>query len=521
MSFPRLTAHLKLLAAAFLAAPGCVAEATDSPEEETESSELSAPKQLHSGRVQLLAAWKSKVVFLARTDTSMELRYASRTIGERLLASYPAAAEIRFSRSNNTGKVALVRREGNSDAVLVVDLAAAQPAVTEVVAPVQVQWMQIADDGTLAYTVPTSVWPRYDVFVRTPTGVLRAAGTSDNDPIMSTDGRTLAYRTAANPATLAAVSTETGGTAVADISSYGTFAFVRNRLLASFPAEGVLAEISPTAPRREILNGTRAESLDFRERPDGKVLVYPHSWHDRDDSHLGATLTIVDPLSGVAVDVGSNSGTTTAHVIDFRHVMSNDGHYLLDWYPSQPNGTEGAVWLHTIEPAGIRSTHLLDNVTVAGRESLGHRCAFFGRFVGCGNGSAGSPGQGIFSVDAPTSPLRSTAFGGVRVLDANGARIRSLVGGSVVCTDNTGTSADLNVHRAYSVEGDHYYRSSLLFDERDPATALPSLNLFDPARRIRTVLRRSTCMPAVAEPYSVRTTASRVFAADCAGLYAF
>jgi len=523
--------HLGLVTSLVLLATlpaACATETADEDDEGAESAELSAAKVLHAGPVEMLGASKSRVLFVARTAAGTEVHYASRTLGDKILATYPANETV-AALPGKAGHFALTHNAAiGPAAVSVVDLDASKPVLKDVVATPTARGVYLAEDGTVAYAVATSNWLEKDVFVRSPDGTVRQApGRATSEPQLSDDGRILAYRSGDN---VVAFSPERGTSTTTPVGSYGSFVFAQNRLIAANPGASKVLALSPDAAPKELYSvGAISPRLELRTRPDGKVLVFHHDPDSfTQDPQFYASFiyfTLLDPVTGTTTDLAN--GAKAPHVGMFQHVLSADGQYLLDWYPATIGQPSGSVWLHAITPAGLQSTKVLDGVTVGVRtaagfiiradQGLGARCSFGGRFVRCTKGPrpAGQSWDTIvtFTVDAPTKQLPQVNFERLR---GDGARVcwATQFSGTFGCLDTNGNQANLTAISPSSVSGDGFYGDRFVYTEVNAARRAV-LTLLDPTTKTRTPLLESTC---AGNSWDVRTTSTRLFVADCNGL---
>ncbi len=523
--------HLGLVSSLALLATlpaACATETADDGDEGAESAELSAAKVLHAGPVEMLGASKSRVLFVARTAAATEVHYASRTVGDKVLATYPANETV-AALPGKAGHFALTHAAAIGPvAVSVVDLDATKPMLRDVVATPTARGVYLASDGTVAYTVATSNWLENDVFVRSADGTVRQApGRATGEPQLSDDGRVLAFRSGDG---VVAFSPQRGTATTTAVGSYGSFVFAQNRLIAANPGASKVFALSPDAAAKELYSvGAVSPRLELRTRPDGKVLVFHHNpdafTQDPQSYSSFITFTMLDPVTGATVDLAN--GAKAPHVGMFQHVLSDDGQYLLDWYPTTLGQPSGSVWLHAITAAGLQSTKVLDGVTVGVRtnagfivradQGLGARCSFSGKFVRCTKGPrpAGQSWDTLFTftVDAPTKQLPQVSFDRVR---ADGARVcwATQFSGTFGCLDANGNQANLTAISPSPVSGDAFYGDRFIYSEVDAARK-GVLGLLDPATKTRTPLLESTCG---GSSWDVRVTSTRLFVADCNGL---
>lgn len=480
-------------------ASGCEGAAEEAGDDlAEESSELQATKRLYAGEgAYIIGAWRSRVLFARRVDRSVEIHVASRSGGDRVLGLVPSSSSVR-SEITREGRFVLYAQFAPR---VVVDVTKAVPTFAVVPGTEYAQKGRLSAQGDYLYAEQRE-GISLGIFLRRATGTTYeittpAAPAGPFGPVEITDdGQRVLYVATSGDRYVHSVTTRT---ATALPGGFLPAARAGNRLYAVLPRRDGGSDLSDVT------------------RPDAPETVYSHELHPilgivpRPDGLLATTPTVqlVDPVARRLVAQPSFRGPSTA-VLDRRSTLSPDGNYFVSW-------TTTTAWLHALRPSGYVVSRVLDGIGEMGF------CKFEGAFLWCERSDTERIGH-AFAYRNGVVEVRPGVIRGLEDpsthqtcwLETSTARAADT---QARCVSEVGVEVAVPAPYAVGAYDEVYFRGSFLFSERNLDTQTRQLVAFDPATRSRTTLHTSGCGGGFTN-IGAAVTSSRLFFADCAGVYA-
>jgi hypothetical protein len=494
----------QLLAVAVTAmlSSGCVAAPSEDEDDlAEESSELLATKRLFAGEgAYLLGSWRSRVLFARQVSGGIEVHVASRSRGDAVLGVVPRVEWLRVLLERDGHFVLRGQSAGGRYAdCAIIDLSRSRPTLALVPGTEFVRETQLSARGDLVYALQRRA-EGLDVFLRRSSGLtsqvrLPSALASNVAPFEITD----------DGQHIMVLSNE-GVRHVHDVASGVTTALPGVSQAAARAGNRLYAAL----PRRD----GGSDVADVTE-PRAPVVVFEHALHPvsvmvaRRDGllTLGPEVQLIDPVARRSV-ARLDFWAPSVAKLDRQSRLSPDGEFFVTWQ-------RGEAWVSALKPSGFVPTRLMDGILDSGH------CRFEGAFVNCRR-TFEDANERVFMVRTVVQEVHRTA----RAPLGNSSRRHTCwTDRSMGAPKNTllrcvnDVGQEMVEPLPYGGSHDASLGGRLLLTEVETPSFAWSLVAFDPATRARETLFVPTCAP-TARRLEVSLSTSRLFVADCSGVYA-